>query len=623
MPMRQAIKPLLTGTLVILFLGTNASIGLAQEEAWVEEVTVNGEPPPGGEELAFANVPRPPGLLGSRGWWASLTGFFRGVRLSPSAARSNQTNVLPSGAIQAAALSRNRRLFSVGKSVLRGSKTRENIELYCRGGARTWNIDQDVYLTVKLWVDGNVVFAGYGVGPAPTAVAHGPIATADHDRDLLCTVDAQSAFAQVQAIILADCGDGRTWERAEYFTSSEITPKPACNDFINYVPSLSQYGFDGQWNSSPSYPWAILKDYAVGNLYCVVANYGSTPTFNSGYRNPAHNSSVSPAVNSQHIHGTAADLDTPAAPNDSMYNDLRSLAKVAHAVTHVSSHEIFRLLIFMLTIEARARRIGSGLAEGGMTMIALLLLFGLVQAQSATQKSPLASRLVDLDLGVRVNAAVELERAASETPSVLADKATQDSLVTLLERENDRIAENWTKVVNGGKSTIDESYGEYYSVVFGLANKARSLDVVAPAVAARLRRALVFGSYNPDSQFVQDVAREGDSLVPLVIELSKQQSGPKKWNAYGLAAEMFAQAEKNSLSIPLTAPSAAILRSIARDGLLDPAPDVRKWAIVAVSKARDKEAIPLLEKLAASDPDAKPVKYSVRSIAAEALKQIR
>jgi hypothetical protein len=187
---------------------------------------------------------------------------------------------------------RRRTLWSVSKGVLRGSTTatETNIDLVCRGGARSWNPDADVNLVVKLWVQGTVVGTpGYGFGPAPTAVANASATAVDYDRDLACSVEAGTASGYAQAVILADCGDARTYERGEYFTSSAITPKPECNDFIDYVPSLSRYGFDGEWNSSPTYPWAILKNFAVANTYCVVANYGSTSPLESGYRNPAHN----------------------------------------------------------------------------------------------------------------------------------------------------------------------------------------------------------------------------------------------------------------------------------------------------------------------------------------------
>jgi hypothetical protein len=255
--------------------------------------------------------------------------------------------------------------------------------------------------------------------------------------------------------------------------------------------------------------------------------------------------------------------------------------------------------------------------------VLLLLLLGLSQAQPPLGNQPLPARLTDADLRVRSDASLELQRLAVADPSVLAQGAIQEAIVTLLEKENVRISENWTTVTNGGKHSLDELYAEYYAVVLGLANDTRKQGVSDPALGARLKRALVFGTYNPESALAKDLARAGEPIVPLVMELTTQPIGPKKWNGYGLAGELFAHAEAGTLIVPLTASSAAALRATARNGLMDPSAVVRQWSIVAVTKARDKEAIPLLKRIAESDPDAGSNKYSVRSVAAEALRQIR
>lgn len=121
-----------------------------------------------------------------------------------------------------------------------------------------------------------------------------------------------------------NCGDQRGNIIAEY-NQEGVAFTPNCSDFTQSVPSLSHYSFS-QWNSS-TYGWAILKDTVVSNTYCVVANHGSTPPFSSGYRNPVRNLQVSGALNSRHVYGDAVDLDTPNAPNNTMYNALRTIAK--------------------------------------------------------------------------------------------------------------------------------------------------------------------------------------------------------------------------------------------------------------------------------------------------------
>lgn len=120
------------------------------------------------------------------------------------------------------------------------------------------------------------------------------------------------------------CGDERTNIIQEYVNGG-VDWTPSCGDFTQSVPTLSQYSF-AQWNSG-DYSWAVLRESVVGNLYCVVNNYGSTPGFNSGYRNPVHNVNVGGATNSRHVYGDAADLDTPSAPDNDADTELRRLAK--------------------------------------------------------------------------------------------------------------------------------------------------------------------------------------------------------------------------------------------------------------------------------------------------------
>jgi hypothetical protein len=143
------------------------------------------------------------------------------------------------------------------------------------------------------------------------------------------------------------------------------------------------------------------------------------------------------------------------------------------------------------------------------------------------------------------------------------------------------------------------------------------------ALDSRLGRALIFGVYNPDSEFVGDLARDGDAIVPFVLELSRASDGLSKSNANALIGALFANQKAGALAAPLSASSAAALRAAARAALADPAPDVRRWAVRAVMRAEDKTALPLLEHLARSDPDAHVAEWSVRSLAAEALRRLR
>jgi len=258
---------------------------------------------------------------------------------------------------------------------------------------------------------------------------------------------------------------------------------------------------------------------------------------------------------------------------------------------------------------------------------AFILLVGFsVPVALPSQHQQLVQRLGASDLRTRMEAVSDLQAQSASDRLVLADRTVQDAVVSLLETENARVAKHTASFRKTGKDELTEAYSEYYAQVLGLANNLRKPGLLSnPALLARLRRALVLGVYNPDSEFARDLAREGEPIVPLVLELTRMPDGPSKWNGYGLIGELFAGQEARALAVPLSASSAASLRAAARAGLLDPAPDVRRSAISAVLKARDRAAIPVLERLAQSDPDVDqgPAKYSVRSLAAEALRRLR
>jgi hypothetical protein len=128
---------------------------------------------------------------------------------------------------------------------------------------------------------------------------------------------------QQQSKFINNCGDERGNIIKEYHDKN-VAWKPTCSDFTQSVPAPSRYSFD-QWNSG-TYSWAILKDALISNTECVLDELGSTPTFNSGYRNPVHNQSIGGATNSRHVYGDA-DLDTPTAPNNALYDSLKLIAK--------------------------------------------------------------------------------------------------------------------------------------------------------------------------------------------------------------------------------------------------------------------------------------------------------
>lgn len=260
-----------------------------------------------------------------------------------------------------------------------------------------------------------------------------------------------------------------------------------------------------------------------------------------------------------------------------------------------------------------------------MMIASILLLVSAALAGSQDRHESMVQRLGAAGLDTRTAAVAELETAAASDPVVIAEPRVQAALVALLERENATIAENTRLMMAGGRSALPERYSEYYAQVLGLANRLRRVAVANAPLSDRLKRALVLGTYNPDSEFAKDLASEGDPIVPIVLQLTQAVDGPSKWNGFSLIGELFVRQELGTLAVPMSARSTELLRRAAREGLQDPAADVRRAAVTAVVKAKDRGAIPLLERMAQNDPDADSgrAQISVRSRAAEALRTLR
>jgi hypothetical protein len=173
-----------------------------------------------------------------------------------------------------------------------------------------------------------------------------------------------------------------------------------------------------------------------------------------------------------------------------------------------------------------------------------------------TQQAPdFAKGLSAPELQARMKAVTHLERAAAADPSVLAERGLQKAILKLLEAENARVTANLASFQATGHAELTEGYGEYYSQVLGLANRVRVDDrLSSAALDSRLRRALVFGVYNPESEFVADLARDGNAIVPFVLELSHAPNGPSKWNANALIGQLLAAQNTGELMAPLSPP---------------------------------------------------------------------
>ncbi len=111
--------------------------------------------------------------------------------------------------------------------------------------------------------------------------------------------------------------------------------RPGCGELTQTLPTLSQYDVGthreaNTWDvSNRRWDWLLLTQTLVGNVYCIVSNYGSVPDLNSGYRTPQdqldiEGHPVNNWNNALHVRGEGADL---AAAQIDVWNELKRLAK--------------------------------------------------------------------------------------------------------------------------------------------------------------------------------------------------------------------------------------------------------------------------------------------------------
>jgi hypothetical protein len=108
-----------------------------------------------------------------------------------------------------------------------------------------------------------------------------------------------------------DCGDSRTTLIAEYGTY-KVALTPQCSDLNNDASATYFTNAELTTSESPAYGWSLLTQVLLQQSDAWRTNYGAM-TADSVYRNPAHNSAINGASNSQHMFGDAIDISNPTS----------------------------------------------------------------------------------------------------------------------------------------------------------------------------------------------------------------------------------------------------------------------------------------------------------------------
>ena len=194
----------------------------------------------------------------------------------------------------------------------------------------------------------------------------------------------------------------------------------------------------------------------------------------------------------------------------------------------------------------------------------------------------------------------------------------REELLKLLAQEN-KVTDDLFREGIGTNGRYGEDFAEYYAhllgVVFRTANQADPQTL----------RVLAFSSYNPDSQYARDLADSGGgALLPLAIELLNSDIAPKQWNALGLLGRLYEKRVNHKFSPGLL----QSIKSRIVEATRHVNSSIRMEALRVLGEIGTREDIPLLQRVASSDPyvrrggDGRPDRYLVRERAQDAIKVI-
>lgn len=253
----------------------------------------------------------------------------------------------------------------------------------------------------------------------------------------------------------------------------------------------------------------------------------------------------------------------------------------------------------------------------------IVMILGVAATAVAQPSAPLEQTLARTrhpDWRERAAAAHALLTAIERDAAVTGLAEVQEAVIDLLTYEN--------ALIDVGYRTgnpLSESHRDYYYTDLAPLSMRMAADTDAER-RPRLLAAFVNSAYNPDSEFARFLARFGEELRPHVLRLAGSDLAHLRFNAYWLLGELVRSSRAGESQAPLSPGAIAEVRARLREALADPVAGARRIAIGAVVAAEDHDAVPILALLAQTDPDdgqGRLGAYSVRSVAAEAVKTLR
>lgn len=231
--------------------------------------------------------------------------------------------------------------------------------------------------------------------------------------------------------------------------------------------------------------------------------------------------------------------------------------------------------------------------------------------QQPDDYSPLLSQMRSDQWQQRANAVQQI----LSKPIALQSDQVKKSLIDLLERENQLIEDTLRE--SDGEKGVSVKYGEEYSEYYS----GLLLDTVEKAADysdKHTLEVLIHSAYNPTSPFALKLASYGEAVIPSLLERADSDVGVLRVSAIGLLRQIISKygggvSESTSQKI----------KKVLLKGVSDPSPIVQIEAIQALGEVGDKDALPLLEKIAPLERATYSSKSFLQEKAIEAIKAIR
>lgn len=217
----------------------------------------------------------------------------------------------------------------------------------------------------------------------------------------------------------------------------------------------------------------------------------------------------------------------------------------------------------------------------------------------------------------RAQGLTDLSTLIESDSSLKSRRDVQRAIIKLLDDEHSRISR--AAFEGDAEEGIDFYHEKLMPLVYVLLPEMK--DELLPDLVAEM----FDGFFNPGSGTSRTIASIGEGATEATLAAADSRDIYTRSKAYDIIGLTLANHRMKALRRPLSGRSERVMRAALLKGLRDRDIVCRRDAVRSVITARERDAIPVLRKLAANDPDdgqSGYQEYSVRGLAARAITEL-